>query len=175
MYLADAFMQSDLCWESNPWWPWHCECHVLLFELNAHFHTKFTYWDGSEADLSMHSCVFFVHCSFGMAYDFIDCIGDDVDVVSDSEVGPFFFIWHDKWLNSSGFLEYLVLIGWSQHMHFSLGLALSVKLGAYILNCLFITFLFILNLNRTSRSCWRSPTVNLMSAWLFTESAARCC
>ncbi len=34
----------------------------------------------------MHSCVFFVNCSFGMAYDFIDCIGDDVDVVSDSEV-----------------------------------------------------------------------------------------
>lgn len=32
----------------------------------------------------------FVHlcplCSFGMAYDFIDCVGDDVDVVSDSEV-----------------------------------------------------------------------------------------
>lgn len=24
--------------------------------------------------------------SFGMAYDFIDCVGDDVDVVSDSEV-----------------------------------------------------------------------------------------
>ncbi len=30
--------------------------------------------------------VFFVNCSFGMAYDFIDSIGDDVDVVSDSEV-----------------------------------------------------------------------------------------
>lgn len=29
-------------------------------------------------------------CSFGMAYDFIDCIGDDVDVVSDSEVGGTF-------------------------------------------------------------------------------------
>lgn len=28
--------------------------------------------------------------SFGMAYDFIDCIGDDVDVVSDSEVGSAF-------------------------------------------------------------------------------------
>lgn len=28
----------------------------------------------------------FLLCSFGMAYDFIDCIGDDVDVVSDSEV-----------------------------------------------------------------------------------------
>lgn len=28
--------------------------------------------------------VFF--CSFGIAYDFIDCVGDDVDVVSDSEV-----------------------------------------------------------------------------------------
>lgn len=28
---------------------------------------------------------FYLH-SFGMAYDFIDCIGDDVDVVSDSEV-----------------------------------------------------------------------------------------
>lgn len=29
---------------------------------------------------------FLIFCSFGMAYDFIDCIGDDVDVVSDSEV-----------------------------------------------------------------------------------------
>lgn len=29
---------------------------------------------------------FLFFCSFGMAYDFIDCIGDDVDVVSDSEV-----------------------------------------------------------------------------------------
>lgn len=28
----------------------------------------------------------FFFSSFGMAYDFIDCIGDDVDVVSDSEV-----------------------------------------------------------------------------------------
>lgn len=30
--------------------------------------------------------VLFLFCSFGMAYDFIDCVGDDVDVVSDSEV-----------------------------------------------------------------------------------------
>lgn len=29
---------------------------------------------------------FLLFCSFGMAYEFIDCIGDDVDVVSDSEV-----------------------------------------------------------------------------------------
>ena len=28
--------------------------------------------------------------SFGMAYEFIDCVGDDVDVVSDSEVSGAF-------------------------------------------------------------------------------------
>lgn len=42
-----------------------------------------------KAPLMTASCQFvntFSFCSFGMAYDFIDCIGDDVDVVSDSEV-----------------------------------------------------------------------------------------
>lgn len=33
------------------------------------------------------SCALFLFCfSFGMAYEFIDSIGNDVDVVSDSEV-----------------------------------------------------------------------------------------
>jgi len=35
---------------------------------------------------TFRSLFFFFFCSFGMAYEFIDCIGDDVDVVSDSEV-----------------------------------------------------------------------------------------
>lgn len=36
-------------------------------------------------------------CSFGMAYDFIDCIGDDVDVVSDSEVWATFYLANWCW------------------------------------------------------------------------------
>lgn len=70
-------------------------CNTALLFININIIAR-----GLSVELfSVINLLVTFHLSFGMAYDFIDCVGDDVDVVSDSEVCIMYYIiifsaWH---------------------------------------------------------------------------------
>lgn len=100
-WCCKTIVETELCiiqWKDTTWeWHWirqHCESayyppsYAVILSLSVvhllHLLTQKLTITTCKYSVMIKFLVFFY--SFGIAYDFIDCVGDDVDVVSDSEV-----------------------------------------------------------------------------------------